>query len=90
MSELATTTTYKRPRPLENIEDVVMALEWGISHDPLIGTLLNETGLRGFDFPGARSRNEPDIDVLYREGEHLIVIVDLIFRQAKSHYAGKA
>jgi hypothetical protein len=73
-----------------NIEDVIMALEWGILHDPRIGTLLNETGLRAFMFPGARSINEPDIDVLYRESEDQIVIIDLVFRQAKSHYSGKA
>jgi hypothetical protein len=62
-----------------------MSLDWGILHDPQIGMLLNETGLRGFAFPGARSIKEPDIDVLYREGEDQIVIVDLIFRQAKFH-----
>ena len=74
----------------ENIEDVVAALEWGIMHDPLLGTLLNERGLRGFVCPGARSIKEPDIDVLYEETEFQIVIHDLTFREAKSHYAGQA
>jgi hypothetical protein len=67
-----------------SIDDVLAALEWGIMHDPMLGTLLNERGIRGFVCPGARSINEPDIDVLYEE------IRNLMFREAKSHYAGQA
>jgi hypothetical protein len=73
-----------------NIEDIVNSLEWGIVHDPCVGALLNESGLRGFVFPGARSINEPDIDVIYQEEEFRIVIHDLTFRDAKAHYAGTA
>jgi hypothetical protein len=73
-----------------NVEDILRALEWGIMHAPNIGPLLNEKGLRGFVFPGARSLNEPDIDVIYEASDELIVIHDLVFRQAKAHYAGKA
>jgi hypothetical protein len=74
----------------ENIEDVLASLEWGILHDPMLGTLLSERGIRGFVFPGARSINEPDVDVLYEETEFQIVVHDLTFREAKSHFAGQA
>lgn len=74
----------------ESIEDIINALEWGLMHDPDLGPLLNETGLRGFVFPGARSRKEPDIDVLYQYDDINITILDLVFRQAKAHYAGNA
>ncbi len=73
-----------------NIEDVILALEWGLMHDPMIGPLLNERGIRGFVFPGARSINEPDIDVLYEDNEPIITIHDLTFRDAKASYAGRA
>jgi hypothetical protein len=73
-----------------NIEDILSALEWGIMHDPLIGALLNERGVRGFVFPGARSVNEPDIDVIYEEEPLAIVIHDLTFRDARAQYAGQA
>jgi hypothetical protein len=73
-----------------NIESVVESLEWGIMHDTSVGTLLNERGLRGFTFPGARSLNEPDIDVLYVPSEFLIIIENLTFMDAKAHHAGTA
>lgn len=73
-----------------NIEDMINSLEWGLLHDPDVGRLLNETGLRGFDFPGARSINEPDIEVFYRVQDNEIVILSLEFREAKSHYTGTA
>jgi hypothetical protein len=37
------------------IEDIIAAVEWGIMHDPQIGALLNERGIRGFVSPGART-----------------------------------
>jgi hypothetical protein len=73
-----------------NIEDMLAALDWCLMHDPLVGRLLNETGLRGFTLPGARSVKEPDVDVLYREDGHTLVIEDLVFRGAKASYAGNA
>jgi hypothetical protein len=74
-----------------HIEDVVNAVEWALLHDPHIGCLLNERGIRGFVMPGARSIDEPDVDVLYEESsDELIVIHDLIFRQAKAQYSGNA
>ena len=80
----------KAKQTWSNVENVLISLEWGLMHDPQIGMLLNERGLRGFVFPGARSINEPDVDVLYEEGDFQIVIHDLTFRQAKAHYAGQA
>jgi hypothetical protein len=86
----ATEAIRKAREKWANIEDILAALEWGIMHDPLVGKLLNERGLRGFVFPGARSVNEPDIDVLYEEAEFQIIIHDLTFMDAQAHYAGKA
>jgi hypothetical protein len=73
-----------------NVEDIIASVEWGIMHAPEIGVLLNERGLRGFVFPGARSINEPDIDVIYEATDFQFVIHDLVFRDAKAHYAGQA
>ena len=80
----------KAKKDWDSIEDIINALEWGLMHDPHLGPLLSETGLRGFVFPGARSRNEPDIDVLYEYDDMDITIHDLNFREARSHYAGEA
>lgn len=85
------TAAIKAARDIwENVEDIVAAVEWGILHDPEIGRLLNERGIRGFVYPGARSRNEPDIDVLYECKDSEFVIHDLTFYDAKAHHAGKA
>lgn len=73
-----------------NIEDILAALDWVLMRDVNVGKLINERGLRGFVFPGARSVNEPDIDVLYEYDDFLIIIHDLTFRDAKAAYAGKA
>jgi hypothetical protein len=88
--ERAELSIQKAREKWSHIEDILASLEWGIMHDPLVGSLLNERGLRGFVFPGARSINEPDIDVLYQEEELRIIIHDLTFRDAKAHYAGQA
>jgi hypothetical protein len=81
---------HKAKAEWSNIEDALMALEWGLMRDTEIGPLLNERGLRGFTFPGARSLNEPDIDVLYVATDTQIVVEGLIFRHAKAHYSGTA
>jgi hypothetical protein len=73
-----------------NIEDIVMALEWAIIHDVQIGPVLNERGVRGFVYPGARSMNEPDVDVIYEDCNPVIVVHDLTFRDAKARYVGNA
>jgi hypothetical protein len=73
-----------------NIEDMLAAIDWVLMRDALVGRLLNERGVRGFTMSGARSVKEPDIDVLYREDGELIVIEDLVFREARASYAGHA
>ena len=88
--ESAAAAIQKAKVDWSNIKDVINSVEWGIMHAPEIGVLLNERGLRGFEFPGARSINEPDIDVIYEVTDFQFVIHDLVFRQAKAHYAGKA
>jgi hypothetical protein len=76
---------YKRP-------DLAWdAIQWGISHDPEIGPLLGlAPHLRGFTYPGARSTDEPDVDVLYKAAQQGALVVDLVFRDAKSQAAGFA
>jgi hypothetical protein len=74
----------------KNVEDIVLAIEWSILHDPLIGRLLNERGIRGFVFPGARSVKEPDVDVLYEDEETQFIVHDLTFREARAQYIGNA
>ena len=74
-----------------NVEEIVAAIEWAIIRDPAIGPVVNERGLRGFVYPGARSLKEPDVDVLYEEKPpDYLIVHDLIFRDAKAHYAGRA
>jgi hypothetical protein len=72
------------------IEDIVNAIEWAILHDLQIGQLVSERGVRGFVMPGARSIDEPDVDVLYQEEGDQIIIHDLTFRDAKAHHSGHA
>lgn len=71
-------------------EDSIRAIEWAIIHDPEIGILLNESGLRAFVYHGARSINQPDIDVIYGPGNPEFVIHDLVFSEAKAGHAGRA
>ncbi len=73
-----------------NVEDVVNAIEWVIAYDPTHGELLNESGLRGFVYPGAKSINEPDVDVLYEDRDPTVVIHDLTFREPRAYRAGHA
>ncbi|HZP21649.1 MAG TPA: hypothetical protein VFB16_15755 [Bauldia sp.] len=86
----ATDSIQKAKERWANVEEILEALEWGMAHDPAIGRLLNEKGLRGFVYPGARSMNEPDIDVIYEDANPLLIIHDLVFRDAKAHHAGHA
>jgi hypothetical protein len=88
--ERATKAIQEAATKWANIEDIVNAIEWNTMHDPLVGNLLNERGLRGYVAPRARSRNEPDVGVIYQENDPLITIHLLVFREAKAHYAGRA
>lgn len=73
-----------------HVEEIVNAIEWALIHDPAIGPIINERGIRAFVYPGARSIKEPDVDILYEERPDRIVIHDVTFRDAKAHYAGKS
>ena len=73
-----------------HIEEILAAMEWGLAHDPALGPLLNERGIRGFVYPGARYSSEPDIDVLYEDQESTIIVHDLRFSDAKAYQAGRA
>lgn len=86
----ATLAIQKASEKWANVEDIMNAIEWNIMREPLIGDLLNERGLRGFVYPGARSIKEPDVGVIYEAGDPQIIIHSLMFRDARSHYAGQA
>ena len=73
------------------IDEIINAFEWVLMRDVEIGHALSESGnIRGFLYPGARSKKEPDVDIIYEIDAERITIRDLIFSDAKGHYAGKA
>jgi hypothetical protein len=88
--ERANVAIREAGRKWANIEEILAAMEWGLARDPLMGRLINERGIRGFVHHGARSTNEPDVDCLYADEDPTIIIHDLVFRDAKAHYAGNA
>lgn len=72
----------------ECVEDILNAIEWAILHDHDIGRILTERGVRGFLYSGAKSKKEPDVDVIYEVEQFTIIIHDLTFSDAKAHYSG--
>ena len=65
------------------------AINWVLSHDPEAGPLLAEGhALRGFTYPGARSIDEPDVDVLYDDTVLAVTVHNLTFRDARSPNVG--
>lgn len=74
----------------EAIEEILAAIEWAIVRDNDVGRLVTEGGVRGFINPGAKSMNEPDVDVLYQCEGQTCTILDLTFREPKANVAGRA
>jgi hypothetical protein len=68
-----------------------MAIEWALVRDPLAGRPLTEKGnIRGFEYDGARSIGQPDIEVIYEITLHEIIVRDAVFSDAKASQAGRA
>jgi hypothetical protein len=75
----------------DNVEEIINAFEWILMRDPDLGRILTESGnVRGFLYPGAKSKNEPDVDVIYEVDPETIIIHDLTFTDAKAQYTGRA
>ncbi|HZQ11473.1 MAG TPA: hypothetical protein VFB31_01540 [Pseudolabrys sp.] len=75
----------------DDVDEIINAFEWILMRDPELGRILTESGkVRGFLYPGAKSKNEPDVDVIYEVDPQTIIIHDLTFTDAKAQYAGQA
>lgn len=68
-----------------------LVIEWVLAHDPETGCLLTEqANLRGFEYFGARSINQPDLYVIYEALDHQIIVKVIGYDEAKAAYAGRA
>jgi len=72
------------------VEQIVLAIEWGIIRDHEVGQLVNERGIRAFVYPGAKSVNEPDVEVVYEITLMGAVVHDLTFREPVASRYGHA
>jgi hypothetical protein len=67
------------------------AIEWCLVRDTQVGPPLSESGsLRAFVYAGARSIDQPDVEVIYEIQVHAIIIHSAIFSNAKATNAGRA
>jgi hypothetical protein len=67
------------------------AIEWTLAHDPQVGVPLVEGGeLRAFIYCGAKSIDQPDIEVIYEIQAHSVVVRSAVFSDAKAIQAGHA
>lgn len=68
-----------------------VAIEWALARDPAVGVPLTESGkVRGFFYDGARSIDQPDIQVIYETHSDEIIVRSAVFTDAKANQAGKA
>jgi hypothetical protein len=75
----------------DDTERAWTAIEWTLARDPLAGRPLTEKGnIRGFEYDGARSIDQPDIEVIYEITLHEIIVRDAVFSNAKATQAGRA
>ena len=76
----------------EGAEQCWRAIEWALCRDPFgAGVAMSDSGkLRALHYDGARSINQPDVDVIYEVTEHAIIIKDAVFTDAKATRAGYA
>lgn len=66
------------------------AVEWALARDPLVGVPLSEKGsVRGFVYDGAKSIDQPDIDVIYEITDHEIIVRSAEFTDAKFSQTGR-
>jgi len=75
----------------DDAERVWMAIEWTLSHDPLIGVPLKEGGsTRGFVYREAKSIGQPDVQVIYELTDEEVIVRDAVFSDAQASQAGHA
>jgi hypothetical protein len=75
----------------KDAERAWQAIEWCLVRDPQVGVPLVESGrFRAFIYDGAKSIEQPDVDVIYEIQVHAIVIHYAGFSNAKASSAGRA
>jgi hypothetical protein len=68
-----------------------IAIEWVLVRDPHVGVALTEHGnIRAFLYAGARSIDQPDVEVIYEIRQDEIIVRSAVFRDAKASFAGSA
>jgi hypothetical protein len=71
--------------------DAWEAITWVVAHDPAAGTPETESGnIRSLVLDGARSIGLPTVTIIYEVTEHVILVHDAIFEDAKHTQAGRA
>lgn len=72
-------------------DDAWQDVTWTILHDEHCGRALNDTGtIRGYEWDGARSIDMPSVEVIYEIQETVIIIHEVVFRDAPYGQAGRA
>ena len=67
------------------------AIEWALARDPFVGVPFTESGnVRGFVYDGARSIDQPDVEVVYEITKDEIIVRSAEFCDAKATQAGRA
>ena len=62
-----------------------------LAHDPQVGVPISESGrLRAFMYDGARSIDQPDVEVIYEISPHEIIVRSAEFSDARISLAGHA
>jgi hypothetical protein len=78
-------------RKWDDTERAWIAIEWTLVRDPIVGRPLTEKGnIRAFEYDGARSIGQPDIEVIYEITLHEIIVRNAVFSNAKATQAGRA
>jgi len=74
----------------EDAERAWMAIEWALARDPHVGVPLTEGGnVRGLLYDGARSIDQPDVQVIYEIQQNAIIVRSAVFNDAKARFAGR-
>jgi hypothetical protein len=91
LDEVARVTLDSAALTWKDTERAWEAIEWCLSHDPYIGVPLTEGGsLRAFVYDGAKSLDQPDIEVIYEFHDNSVTVKNLVFSNAKATHAGRA
>jgi hypothetical protein len=84
----AVDSSYQR---WDDAERAWVAIEWALARDPQVGVPLTENGnIRAFLYDGARSIEQPDVEVVYEIQLNEIIVHSAVFNDAKADRAGRA